>query len=90
MGKRDYGYSFEIYAPETDEDAGRRIDYEDHFLTRGGAVQSMKLSMLGDDVPVGSTAFVCRRYDDGEMTDEVDYVKRVVILAINKAEGGDA
>lgn len=87
MGKRDYGYSYEIYAPETHPHGGRRIDYEDHFFTRRSATETMMEKMERDDVPVGSTAFVCRRYDDGEMTGQSYYIKRVSIAAIAKAEG---
>lgn len=74
---RDYGYSYEIYEPESPDGESHRIDYEDHFLTRREAVAAMKEVMMKDDIPAGSTAFVCRRYDDGEMTDETDYVKEV-------------
>ena len=72
---RDYGYSYEIYEPENENGESARLDYEDHFLTLKDAVEAMKESMMKDDVPVGATAWVCKRYDDGEMTDNVDYVK---------------
>lgn len=87
MGKRDYGYSYEIYAPGADTDVGRRIDYKDHFIKRLSAVAAMMANMEQDDVPIGSTAFVCRRYDNGEMTDRDDYIKRVSIDVIAKAGG---
>lgn len=87
MGKRDYGYSYEIYAPETHPYEGRRIYYEDHFVRRINATAAMMNKMEQDDVPVGSTAFVCRRYADGEMTGRHDYIKRVSIDALAKAEG---
>jgi hypothetical protein len=74
MGKRGYGYSYEIYTPE-----GRRVDYEDHFIKRISAVAAMMAKMEQDDVPVDSTALVCRRYDDGETTDITAYIKRVSI-----------
>lgn len=76
MSKRNYGYSYEIYAPHE----GRRIDYEDHFATRTSATETMMEKMERDDVPVGSTAFVCRRYDDGDMTGQHYYIKRVVLI----------
>jgi hypothetical protein len=72
---RDYGYSYEIYAPA----GGGRIDYEDHFPTRRDAVAAMRDAMAQDGIPAGATAFVCRRYDNGETTDNVDYVKSVTI-----------
>jgi hypothetical protein len=85
---RDYGYSYEIYEPESAEgDPGRRIDYEDHFLTRRDAVAAMREVMMREDVPAGSTAFVCRRYDDGEMTNDVDYVKEVSTTVRRVKEG---
>jgi hypothetical protein len=81
---RDYAYSYEIYGPEDADGGSSRIDYEDHFTTRKHAVAAMKEVMAKDDIPIGSTSFVCRRYDCGEMTDSVDYVKRVIIT---KEEG---
>lgn len=80
--KQDYGYSYEIYTPETNTDVGSRVDYEDHFTKRTSAVAAMMESMGKDDVPVGSTAFVCRRYDDGEMTDTTVYIKRETCVVI--------
>lgn len=78
---RDYGYSYEIYEPAPEpEDVAPRICCEDHFLTRADAVAAMKAVMMHGDIPVGSTAFVCRRYDDGEMTNERNYVKKCGIV----------
>jgi len=84
--RRDYGYSYEIYEPENADGDSRRIDYEDHFRTRKYAVAAMMNVMEDNDIPVGSTAFVCRRYVDGEVTDSVHYVKRV---CVRKAEGSE-
>jgi len=84
---RDYGYSCEIYEPESADGDRARIDYEDHFLTRRDAVATMREVMMRDDVPAGATAFVCRRYDNGEMTDDVDYVNEVVATVRRVKEG---
>ena len=84
---RDYGYSYEIYEPESADGDKPRIDYEDHFLTRRDAVAAMREVMMRDDVPAGATAFVCRRNDDGDMTDDVDYIKEVVTTVRRVRQG---
>jgi hypothetical protein len=80
---RNYGYSYEIYnlAPAQYEPAPR-ICYEDNFTTRAYATMAMKEVMARADIPVGSTAFVCRRYDCGEMTDQRNYVKKFEVVEL--------
>lgn len=58
-------YSFEVYAPETDDGAGRRLDYEDHY----GSVRDATAAMLESIryAPEGGTAIVYQRSSGGDM-----------------------
>lgn len=71
-------YSYEIDLPEDDEpDAGRRYSYGDHFTSRKEATLAMKEDIK--DAPVGSTAIVYIRDENGDICNERKYVKRVVV-----------
>lgn len=78
---KDYGYSYEVYAPGDGIDKGPRIDYEDHFTRRSAANRAMRHSL--EKAPPGSSAFVCKRYDDGEMTGQRHFVKKEKIVMLS-------
>jgi hypothetical protein len=78
---KDYGYSYEVYSPGEGIDKGPRIDYEDHFTSRSAATMAMRYSL--EKAPPGSSAFVCKRYDDGEMTCQRHFVKREKVFMLS-------
>jgi hypothetical protein len=87
---KEYGFSYEIYAPGVFQgEVGPRIRCEDHFPRRSHATAAMRSAMR--DAPAGSSAVVCKRYDDGETAQQRHFVKKesvVMLGAVTPPKGG--
>lgn len=77
----NYAYSYEVYAPGVFQgEIGPRIDLEDGFHSRSAATRAMRSAMR--NAPVGSSAVVYKRYDDGEMTGQRHFVKKESVVML--------